>query len=64
MGFTEDTVERAIIIGGARTIEDCVHLLVPNGQEVMEHKYVPFKQLYPHEGSHGYYYLCAKNRKK
>ena len=30
MGFHEDTVERAILFGGARSIEDCMPFLVPN----------------------------------
>lgn len=37
MGFQDESVERAIHYGGARTIEECLPYLLINERNVMEH---------------------------
>ncbi len=37
MGFETDIIERAILYGGARSIEDCLPYLAHNEDKFMDH---------------------------
>lgn len=44
MGFRDSNIERAILYGGAKNIEEILNMIIPNELSQMEHKFVSNNQ--------------------
>jgi len=49
MGFDDETVERAIYFGEVKSIEEAMYYLVPNKDELWEHKFIPEEYCKPQD---------------
>jgi hypothetical protein len=63
MGFHDQSVERAIFYGGAKSIDECLPFILPNEKNLMDHKFLN-PQLPSSQYNNKYCQLCVKKKKK